>query len=449
MNYEVNKSSDNEWLGKIPGHWKVLKLKYAALVQSSNVDKKGNEGEKPVLLCNYIDVYKNDFIDGTIKFMEATASENEILKFKLLEDDVLITKDSETPDDIAIPAYVNKGIDNVLCGYHLALVRSNKDILKGAYLYYLFKSYRFNQQFTIAANGITRFGLSIDDIRNAFISIPPDSDQLQIATYLNNKTHQIDDLISKKQKLIDLLKEERTAVINQTVTKGLDSSVPMKDSGIEWFGEIPAHWDLITIKKICKINPPKSEIHLPELTEVVFLPMEKVSEDGNYNDSELKPLLTLKSGFTYFAKGDVILAKITPCFENGKGAFLESLKTPIGFGSTEFHVLRPIVGISDGIYLYYFTHSNCFTQVGEAFMVGSAGQKRVQTSFLENFFIPLPPYSEQLSIAERLRSMLMQIDYSIKSIQKEIELISEYKTSLINEAVTGKIDIRDYTINHA
>src|SRR5690606_25796029 len=104
-------------------------------------------------------VYKNDKISSEIKFMQATATLSEIEKFQLKKDDVLITKDSETPDDIAIPAYVVEDLNKVLCGYHLALLRSKTDILYGLYLYFLFKSYRFNQQFTIAANGITRFGL--------------------------------------------------------------------------------------------------------------------------------------------------------------------------------------------------------------------------------------------------------------------------------------------------
>lgn len=446
MNYEVNKSSDNEWLGKIPGHWKVLKLKYAALVQSSNVDKKGNEGEKPVLLCNYIDVYKNDFIDGTIKFMEATASENEILKFKLLEDDVLITKDSETPDDIAIPAYVSQGFDNVLCGYHLALVRSNKDILKGAYLYYLFKSYRFNQQFTVAANGITRFGLSIDDIRNAIISIPPDSDQLQIATYLNNKTHQIDDLISKKQKLIDLLKEERTAIINQAVTKGLDPTVPMKDSGVDWLGEIPKHWELRKIGRSFKIigsgtTPTSGREEYYQHGNIPWVLTGDLNDDylSQTSKSITEKAFEEHSALKKFPVGSLVIAMYGATI--GRLSLLEIEATTnqacCVLADSSFFSIK---------FLFYWFLSNRSNIISLSY---GGGQPNISQEIIRNIKIPCPSVEEQSDIVKFIDHKCSAINASILKIEKEIELISEYKTSLINETVTGKIDVRDYQMNHA
>lgn len=120
------KPSGVEWLGVIPNEWQVKKLKYISEIISSNVDKKSYEGQEKVLLCNYVDVYKNDLITNKINFMEATANESEIKKFSLQFGDILITKDSESPDDIAIPAYVNENFENVLCGYHLAILRNSK-----------------------------------------------------------------------------------------------------------------------------------------------------------------------------------------------------------------------------------------------------------------------------------------------------------------------------------
>jgi type I restriction enzyme S subunit len=216
------KDSGIEWLGEIPEHWEQRKLKFIAECNTSNVDKHSKDDEKIVSLCNYTDVYKNDLIQSGMNFMSATASLSEIENFTLKEDDVLITKDSETPDDIAIPAYVTKNLFNVICGYHLAMIRSNKDLLYGKYLFYLFKSYKFNQQFTIAANGITRFGLGISTIRNSVISIPSKSEQLKIVKFLDQKFKIVEKSAIQIEKEIELLHEYKTSLINEAVTGKID-----------------------------------------------------------------------------------------------------------------------------------------------------------------------------------------------------------------------------------
>jgi type I restriction enzyme S subunit len=135
----VLKDSGVEWLGRIPKHWEVKRLKYLANIRFSNVDKKAVEGEEPVSLCNYVDVYKNDEITNQLQFMEATASEPEIEAFGLQIGDVLITKDSESPDDIAIPAFVRESMGKLLCGYHLAMIRTvNSSLIQGKYIFSLF-----------------------------------------------------------------------------------------------------------------------------------------------------------------------------------------------------------------------------------------------------------------------------------------------------------------------
>src|SRR4030065_2733523 len=138
--YEKYKPSGVEWIGEMPEHWDSKRLKYVASVQPSNVDKKTVEDELPVLLCNYMDVYKNEFIDSSINFMEATATEAEIAKFKIKKGDMLVTKDSETPDDIANPAFVKDDFENVICAYHLTQIRPNRSELIGEYLFRLFQA---------------------------------------------------------------------------------------------------------------------------------------------------------------------------------------------------------------------------------------------------------------------------------------------------------------------
>ena len=199
-------------------NWERKKLKYVAMVQSSNVDKKTNEGELEIRLCNYVDVYYSEFITDQIEFMKASASEKEIRKFTLREGDVLITKDSETPDDIAKPALVTKDFDNVICAYHLAQIRVNKNILIGEFLFRLFQSKAFNSHFEVSASGVTRFGLPLEAITDVEVSFPSSMEQQNIVSYIQTEIQRIHNVIFKIQKEISLLQEYRTALISEAVT---------------------------------------------------------------------------------------------------------------------------------------------------------------------------------------------------------------------------------------
>ena len=248
--YPKYKDSGIERIGKVPEHWRVEKLKWLAKVRLSNIDKKSKEEELAVELCNYVDVYYNDNLTSDIDFMKATARQDQIDIFSLKEGDILITKDSETPDDIAVPAFVPSSLHGVVCGYHLAHVRPYRKYADGNYLFRSFSAHGISDQFEISANGVTRFGIGKQAIDNSVFLSPPLEEQTTIAAYLDRKTTQIDNLISKKQKLIELLKEERAAIINQAVTKGLNPDVPMKNSGIEWLGEVPEKWEVKRLKYV-------------------------------------------------------------------------------------------------------------------------------------------------------------------------------------------------------
>jgi len=211
-------------------------------VSNSNVDKKSYEDGIPVRLCNYSDVYYHDFITDDMTLIVATATTPEIRRFSLQEGDVVITKDSESWDDIAVPACVAEQLTNVVCGYHLSIFRPHHGRLDGRFLLRAMQAKGIREQFWLEARGVTRFGLGQDGMKNALLPLPPFHIQKSIANYLDRKTAVIDALIEKKRRLLKLLAEERAALINQVVTKGLDPDVPMKDSGIPWIGEVPAHW---------------------------------------------------------------------------------------------------------------------------------------------------------------------------------------------------------------
>ena len=211
-----------QWLGDIPQHWEVRRLRDVADMRVSNVDKHVREDEIPVRLCNYVDVYKNDYIDDTMAFMSATATPTEIERFRLERHDVLITKDSETWDDIGVPALVTQPVPDLVSGYHLALLRSRADKIKGDYLFRALQSTSLAYQFHIEAKGVTRYGLSQHGIKSVYLPLPPIDEQRAIADYLDRKTDKIDTAIDLAQREIELLHEYRTRLIADVVTGQLD-----------------------------------------------------------------------------------------------------------------------------------------------------------------------------------------------------------------------------------
>ena len=215
------KPSGVEWLGDVPAHWEVRRLYTVAELRVSNVDKHIKEGEVPVRLCNYVDVYRHDDITSAITFMEATASVDEIEKFKLKRDDVLITKDSETWEDIGVPAWVAESADDLLSGYHLAILRPNREIL-GSYLALVCRTKAIAHQFSVRANGVTRYGLARSDIGSVRIPLPPISEQRAIVDHIVETTSNIDAAIARARRQIELLQEYRTRLVADVVTGKLD-----------------------------------------------------------------------------------------------------------------------------------------------------------------------------------------------------------------------------------
>jgi len=215
----------------------------------------------------------------------------------------------------------------------------------------------------------------------------------------------------------------------------------MKDSGIEWIGDIPTDWNHIKLKYACKINPPKSEINnLPNDFKVSFLPMEKINEDGTLELEEEKEIHEVKDGFTYFRNDDIILAKITPCFENGKGSLCKNLQNGVGFGTTELHVLRHTSNF-ESLFVFYWTRSHPFMQTGESLMFGAAGQKRVPTEFIKDFVIVYPESnSTQTQIGIFLKNKIKKIDCEISKNHILIELLKRKKQATINHVVTKGLD---------
>ncbi len=217
-----SKPSGVGWIGDIPEHWDVRRLRTLAAVRASGVDKNTHEDEVPVMLCNYVDVYKNDRITAAIDFMNATATPEEIRAFELKAGDVIITKDSESWDDIAIPTFVLEALPGIVCAYHLTLIRPFSGEIEGEFLFRAFSSDPVADQFRIAATGVTRVGLAQGAIKGAFFPLPPLEEQRAIIAHINEKCVEISQAISRAQREIELMREYRTRLISDVVTGQVD-----------------------------------------------------------------------------------------------------------------------------------------------------------------------------------------------------------------------------------
>ncbi len=213
--YPAYKDSDVPWLGRIPAHWEVKRQRNVVDMLVSNIDKHTVEGQVPVRLCNYVDVYKNERITERLSFMRATASPDDVKRFRLQVGDVVITKDSEMWNDIGVPALVEYAAPDLVCGYHLVILRPRRGIVYGSYLLRALQSQGIASQHYVSANGVTRFGLSHDAIKSVLVPLPPLPEQHAITRYLDYMDRRIRRIIRAKQKLIALLEEQKQAIIHR------------------------------------------------------------------------------------------------------------------------------------------------------------------------------------------------------------------------------------------
>lgn len=436
--YPNYKSSDIEWLGDVPEHWEVKRLKTSVNYWVSNVDKVSNETEFSIFLCNYTDVYYNDFISSDMNFMETTATKEEIKKFHLEVGDVIITKDSESWDDIAVSSLVVTTNPKLVCGYHLAMIRPKRGKILGEFLARQFQSSAINHQFQIAATGVTRYGLPKSAIGEAIVPLPPLSEQQAIAAFLDRETNRIDRLIDKKKKLIELLKEKRTAMISRAVTKGLDASVKYKASGVEWLGDVPEHWKVNRLKYQTSIN----DETLPEDTdpdfEILYVDIGSVGptegivkkEKFLFEDAPSRARRIVKNGDSIVSTVRTYLRAIASIINPEDNLVV----------STGFAVIRPKNIFAR--YLSYVLNAPYFIEEVVSRSVG-VSYPAINASTIGEIFIPIPSFTEQQSISVFLDAETVKIDNLVYKVEAAIERLKEYRTALISSTVTGKFDVRD------
>ena len=440
--YPEYKDSGVEWIGEIPAGWETKKLKFATEVLPSNVDKHIHEEEIQVRLCNYTDVYYNEKINKNLTLKKGSCTEAEYQKFSIQKNYVILTKDSEARDDIGIPALVEEDLEDVVCGYHLTMLKPLT--IDGNYLYRFIQSSGTRKYFELNSNGVTRFGLGKSSIENLIVPQPSKDEQQQIVSHLDIRTQQIDELIQNKEQKIKLLQEKRTAVINQAVTKGLNPDAEMKDSGVEWIGEIPKGWKKKKIKhltsKIGSGVTPKGGAEVYKTSGIPILRSQNIHFDGlHLSEVAFITREIHESMYRSQVKPNDILLNIT-------GASLgRCCVVPDNFSEANVNqhvcILRTLTDL-DSSYLNYCLSSN----VGQTqIWMGENGTAREGLNFesLGNITLFTPSFYEQTKIVSDLDTKTQQIDQLISKEQRKIELLKEYRQSLISDAVTGKIDVRD------
>ncbi|MVF14460.1 restriction endonuclease subunit S [Ketobacter sp. MCCC 1A13808] len=271
------------------------------------------------------------------------------------------------------------------------------------------------------ANSGGQENLSGGIVKSIQVPVPPLPEQKKIAQILSAW----DKTITTTEQLLANSQQQKKALMQQLLT---GKKRLLDKNGVRFSGE----WREVSLSDICQINPRKSPA--PKDGKVSFIAMESVSEDAKLLSSSVREYDDVSKGFTSFADGDVLVAKITPCFENGKGAYIEQMRNGIGFGSTEFHVLRSGAK-SDSKYLYYLTNISEFRVRGEANMQGSAGQKRVTTDYLKSLKVTVP---EELSEQKKIASILSTADQEITALKQQLDTLKQEKKALMQQLLTGK-----------
>ncbi|EKS3202359.1 restriction endonuclease subunit S [Campylobacter jejuni] len=406
------KDSGIEWLGKIPQHWEIKPLKA--------VFNQRNEQNTNLKLRTILSLIKDI---GVVPYEEkgniGNKSKEDLQSYKIARiNDLVLNKMNAVIGSLGVSAY--NGLVSPI--YLVFYINSPKYLM--SYYSYLFQIKNVQKFLKIYAYGIMEIRESIDylDFKKMSLPVPPLKEQEQIANFLDEKCEQIANFIEKKEKLISLLKEQKQALINEIITKGLDKNVNFKDSDIEWLGEIPQHWNILKLKHIASLRNQKSNnidfrIGLENIESKTgkFIPSSEVvfEEDG-----------------IGFKKGDILFGKLRSYLAK---VFLTDRD---GICVSEFLVLK--IKSESNKFIKFLMLSSLFIDIVDSSTYGTK-MPRANWEFIGNLKIPLPPLKEQEQIANFLDEKCEKIDLLIEKTKKQIKLIKEYKTTLINQAVCGRI----------
>ncbi len=432
--YDNYKDSGIEWIGEIPQHWLVDKLNRVFQINTGFTPSTGNNefyenGEHDWVTIRdldgkYVSESKTKLTDIAVKGKTKIPKGALLYSFKLS-----VGQMAFTTKDI----YTNEAIFSIF-----PIEKLNLD-----YYYYLL------DRILIHNSNENIYGAKIlnqELIKASKLLIPSEPEQTAIANYLDHKTNKIDTLIARKQQFINLLQEERIAVINQAVTKGLDLKTKMKDSGIEWLGEIPEHWEVKRMKYVVKTPLKYGANELAEdeiLEDPRYIRITDFGNDGKLRKNTFKSLSVDKARNFLLEEGDILFARSGATV--GKTFFFKDYKGVACFAGYLIKAsCDPMILKSE--FLYEFTNSSGYENWKQSIFQQSTIQN-IGADKYNQLKIGVPPIIEQQKIIDFINVKTNEINILISKSQQEIELLKEYKTALISEVATGKVDVRDVVLN--
>ena len=430
--------SGAEWLRDLPPHWGVERIKNVVSVLSSNVDKHSREGEHPVRLCNYADVYYNARIHSDLDFMKATATKKEIERFRLVADDVLITKDSEAWDDIGVPSLVGETSGNVICGYHLALLRPINRVL-GQYLYWSLLCREVAIQLHVRANGVTRFGLSLGAVASVRMPVPPMAEQAMIARSLDHVTSKIDAYIGGKEKLIALLEEQQRTTISEAVTGQIDVETGQpypshRLSGHDWLRRMPSHWETRRSKRVFR---PQLELARPNDVQLSATQAWGVIAQADFEERVGRKVVRISQHLD--KRRHVEIDDFVISMRSFQGGLERAWAR--GCIRSSYVVLRATTEISCDYFGFLFKSTGYINALRSTADFIRDGQDLNFDNFCR-VDLPFPPLDEQRRIGKALNKRIEAISRAIEKSRQEMALLSEFRQRLVADMVTGRIDVR-------
>ena len=411
--YPVYKDSGVEWLHEIPEHWKIVRMKYLF----NDYSEKNRKDSELLSVTQDKGVVPRSWVENR---MVMPSGNLESFKFIEKGDFAISLRSFEGGleychhDGIISPAYT--------------VLKQRRNDLRSAYYKYLFKSHSFISELQTSVVGIREGkNISFNELSYSLMPIPKPNEQTAIAGFLDEKCEKIDAAIAQKQKLIELLKERKQIIIQNAVTKGLDPNVKMKDSGVEWIGEIPEHWEVKKIKHSATLRSDKT---ISKYSSLPYLGMENIeSWTGNLIETDSET----EGQANCFKVGDVLFGKLRPYL--GKVLLAKN----DGICSGEILAFKTNKEVYNA-YLHKVMLSYKFIDLIDSSTYG-AKMPRANPTFIQLQFIPIPPLDEQKIIVDYIESQLLKSGKAIKYQLKQIEKLKEYKSSLIDAAVTGKIKV--------
>ncbi len=433
--YPKYKDSGIEWVGVIPEHWELNKIKFISQVHNGSTPKSDVseywDGDIIWLTPDDLGKFSNKEIDSSFRKITVKGLNSCGTTMTHRNSIVLSTRAPIGHIGItSVESCTNQGCKTIV---------PNESLVKPVYLFYsLFSS---KEELQSLGQGSTFMELPTQKLKDYRIPYLPITEQTSVASYLDRKTEQIDSFIEKKKKMIALLKEYRTAVINNAVTKGLNPNVKMKDSGIEWLGDIPEHWELKRLKFIS----PKITVGIV-VTPAKFYVDEGVPALRSLNIKEYKidgnnmVYISHESNELHH-KSKIYERDLVSVRTGQPGTTTVVNKTFDGVNCIDLIIIRKSKNFNSN-YLSCYLNSEC---AKSQYLLGSGGaiQQHFNISTAEDLLIPLPPRNEQDEIANYLSNKYLAIEELIAKEQDSVSLLKQYRTALISNAVTGKIDIRD------